>query len=550
MKFAYQRNYLVLLLAFSMLIINSCKKDLDKTPQSQLSDAAFWNTPDDLKGACNYFYLSLPDIYNNINSNWSDDGFANGGANNISDGSRLVTASSGDWDGSYKLIFNCNNLLEKSARVNGDQKLIDRYKGEAMFFRAFAYSQLIKRFGNVPLILRTFDVTDTLSNAHRTARETVLNSIYSDLDFAIANLPSALELAKAEYGRITSGAALALKARVALHEGTLKKFHNLGDPNKDLNIALTASNQIISSTQYGLFKYPAVPDSSYYYLFQYAGEGPANKENILVRLYGENVNNPIVSTNYVGDLGSGNNTTPTRAFMDAFLYKDGLPPDKSPFYHTPTSTLSEFENRDPRLGMMVFNKTHWYYLSPYIPNFAYAPTGYKVRKYFINADFILKKTFIDNIIIRYAEILLINAEANYELNGSISDVDLNKTINLIRDRARIPNLTNAFVNANGLSMRDEIRRERRTELGLEGERRYWDLIRWKTAEIELPKPILGIRYFPSEFPGGGNPRLTPEGFVIVQDVDKRKFNPLRDYLWPLPTRDLGLDLNLTQNPKW
>lgn len=539
-----------LVLILGSIFLNSCVKELNKTPESQLSDAAFWNTTDDLKGACNYFYSYLPGIYDNINANWSDDGYANGGANSISDGSRLVATTSADWNNDYKLIFNCNNLLEKSVRVQGDQKLIDRYKAEARFFRAFAYSELTKRFGDVPLVLRTFDVNDTLTTAHRTSRQLVLNTIYDDLDFAIANLPTASALPKAEYGRITSGAALALKARIALFEGTRKKFHNAGDPTTDLNIAIKASSQLMSSNQYTLFKYAAVPDSSYYYLFQYAGEGSANKENILVRLYGENETNPIVSTNYVGDLGSGNNTTPTRSFMDSFLYKDGLPPNKSPYYKTPVSTMTEFENRDPRLGMMVFNKTHYYYTGPYVPSFAFSPTGYKVRKYFINADFILKKTFIDNIIIRYAEVLLTNAEALYELNGSISDAQLNSTINLIRSRATMPALTNAFVVANGLNMRDEIRRERRTEMGLEGQLRYWDLIRWKTAEIELPKSVLGIRYFPAEFPAGGNPKLTPDGFVIVQDASKRKFNPQRDYLWPLPTRDLGLNLNLTQNPNW
>lgn len=550
MKNQYHQSYLLLLLALVIILAGSCNKELDKVPESQLSDAAFWKTPEDLKNVCNYFYTYLPGIYDNINSNWSDDGYANGGANTISDGSRLVPTTSGDWDNNYKLIFNCNNLLEKSVKVSGDQLLIKRYKGEARFFRAFAYSELIKRFGDVPLILRTFDVTDTLSQAHRIPRQTVLDTIYADLDYAVANLPQASELVQVDYGRITSGAALALKARIALHEGTLKKFHNKGNPAADLTAALTACTEIMNSGQYGLFRYSAIPDSSYYYLFQYTGEGPANKENILVRLYGENMSNPISYTNYVGDLGAGNNTTPTRSFMDAFLYKDGLPPEKSGYYKTPVSTLTEFENRDPRLSMTVFNKTHWYYTSMYVPNFSFAPTGYKVRKYFINQDFINKRSFIDNMIIRYAEVLLIYAEAKYELSGSISDADLDKTINLIRTRATMPALTNAFVTANGLDMREEIRRERRTELGLEGQRRYWDLIRWKTAETELPKAVLGIRYFPAEFPVPVNPRLTPEGFVIVQDASRRKFNAQRDYLWPLPTRDLGLDLNLTQNPNW
>lgn len=532
-----------------MICLNSCEKELDKTPESQLSDADFWNNTEDLKMAANYFYSYIPTIQDNINANWSDDGFANAGPNNISDGSRTVPATSTDWVENYKLIYNCNNLLEKSVRVKGDQKLIDRYKAEASFFRAFAYSNLVKRFGDVPLILRTFDVTDTLNQAHRTARQAVVDVIYSDLDFAVANLQASSALPAAEYGRITSGAALSLKARIALHEGTLKKFHGKGDPAKDLGIAVAASEAVMKSGLYSIFRYAAKPDSSFYYLFQPANEAPVNKEAILVRLYGESLANPIAYHNFPAELGAGSNTTPTKALMDAYLYTDGLPQGKSPLQKTETTTLTQFENRDPRMGMTVFNKTHYYVTSFYLPTLTFAPTGYKVRKYFNTIDFIAKRSFVDNMTIRYAEVLLIYAEAKFELSESISDDDLNKSINLIRSRAKMPALTNAFVTTNGLDMRNEIRRERRIELAVEGQHRYWDLIRWKTAEIELPKLILGARFFANEFEKA-TPKLDAQGYIIVQEAAKRKFNPERDYLWPLPTRDLGLNLSLTQNPLW
>ncbi|WP_316812191.1 RagB/SusD family nutrient uptake outer membrane protein [Pedobacter heparinus] len=532
-----------------MICLNSCEKELDKTPESQLSDADFWNNTEDLKMAANYFYSYIPTIQDNINANWSDDGFANAGPNTISDGSRTVPATSLDWSDNYKLIYNCNNLLEKSVRVKGDQKLIDRYKAEASFFRAFAYSNLVKRFGDVPLILRTFDVTDTLNQVHRTARQTVVDAIYTDLDFAVANLPASSALPVAEYGRITSGAALSLKARIALHEGTLKKFHGKGDPAKDLGIAVTAAETVMKSGLYSIFRYTAKPDSSFYYLFQPANEAPVNKEAILVRLYGESLANPIAYHNFPAELGAGSNTTPTKALMDAYLYTDGLPQGKSPLQKTETTTLTQFENRDPRMGMTVFNKTHYYVTSFYLPTLTFAPTGYKVRKYFNTIDFIAKRSFVDNMTIRYAEVLLIYAEAKFELGGSISDDDLNKSINLIRSRAKMPALTNAFVTTNGLDMRNEIRRERRIELAVEGQHRYWDLIRWKTAETELPKLILGARFFANEFEKA-TPKLDAQGYIIVQEAAKRKFNPERDYLWPLPTRDLGLNLNLTQNPRW
>jgi len=531
---------------FILCFFYGCAKDLDKYPETGVSDASYWKTAADLQNACNYLYLSLKGIGAMTDANRSNDNYGST-PNSISDGSRLAGSTS--WGDKYDLIRSCNNILEKSAGVNADAAIIDRYRGEAHFFRAMAYFDLVKCFGDVPLILRTFDVFDTLMQAHRSPREQVIDSAYADLDFAIAKLPGASAMPAAEYGRITRGAALALKAQLALFEGAWNKFHHAGDAEKHLKIAINASDSIINSGNYGLFTYGANKDSSYYYLFRYEAEGSANKENILVRLYGQNITNDIASHNQSRNLENGQ-VTPTRELMDAYLYMDGLPKDKSPLYKAPVNTLTEFENRDPRMGMTVFNKSVWFISNNYVPTFSLAPTGYKIRKYFITADWGPSKSYVDYIIIRYAEILLINAEAKYELNGSISDADLDRTINLLRARVKMPALTNAFVAANSLDMREEIRRERRIELAVENDFRYWDLIRWKTAEIELPKPVLGARYFPKEQSGITNPRLTADSVVIVQDASKRKFDPKRDYLWPIPLTDLGLDLNLTQNEGW
>jgi hypothetical protein len=115
----------------------------------------------------------------------------------------------------------------------------------------------------------------------------------------------------------------------------------------------------------------------------------------------------------------------------------------------------------------------------------------------------------------------------------------------------MPSLTNSFVTSNGLNMRTEIRTERRIELAMEGGHRYWDLIRWKEAEIELPKPTLGTKLLTAEYQHiTSSIVIDADSFVVVQDASKRSFKPERDYLWPLPTRDLGLNLSLTQNPNW
>lgn len=527
-----------------------CSKRLDTFPETQMSDASFWKNSEDLMIAANRMYDYLPGITNNTNAVWSDDAFGNG-PNSISDGSRTVPTTTGSWSDNYALIRVANNILEKSSKITGDEAGVRRFRGEAYFFRAWAYADLVQKYGDVPLILRTFDVKDTLAQAHRTPRARVIESVFEDLDSAIAGLPPADKIPATQYGRVNSGAALALKSRVGLFEGTRNKYHSLGDPAPLLASALDATEKLMESGLYSLFTYVPKPDSSYFYLFQYAGEGRSNKENILVRLYGENQQNSISYHSYTRSQLEQGQVTPTRSFMDAYLYKDGLPLGESPLQLPQDSTMAEFTNRDTRMGMTVFNKHAWSISSFYKPSFSFTPTGYKIRKYFISDDWTINQSYVDNIIIRYGEILLNYAELKYEINGSISDEDLNKSINLLRARGKVTPLTNASVTQHNLNMRDEIRRERRIELAFEGETRYWDLIRWKLAETLLPETVKGTKLFPSEQENSSTiTKVDSNGFVIVQEGSQRTFDPNRDYWWPLPTRDLGLDKNLTQNPRW
>ena len=529
--------------------LTACSRKLDLTPESTLSDAGFWKSSSDLILACNDLYNNLPVITNNVNAVWADDGYG-AAPNPISDGSRTVPVTDNAFTLPYQLIRRANTILEKSRGITDDATRVRRYRAEAYFFRAFGYSELVKRYGDVPLLLRTFDVFDTLAYPHRTARETVLDTMYRDLDSAAAGLPLASALAGSEYGRITKNAALALKSRMGLMEGTRNKYHSLGNAQKHLNQALTATEELMGFNWHTLFKYTAVPDSSYFYLFQYQGNGAANKENILARLYGVNPTNSISEHNYTRQQLDVGVVTATRAMMDAYLYRDGLPLGQSPMQANQDSTMAEFTNRDPRIAMTVFNKRVWGFTAMWVPTFNTAPTGYKIRKYATSQDWTSQQSFNHHIIMRYGEILLNYAELKYELNGGITDDELDKSINLLRARVNMPNLTNAFVNTNGLNMLNEIRRERRVELAFEGEFRYWDLIRWKTAEIELPKTVKGSKKFPAEHAFIPNSPVDENGFVIVQDATRRSFNVERDYWWPFPTNETGLNPNLDQNDKW
>lgn len=538
----------ITLIPLAALLFFGCTKKLEQTPQTDLSDANFWNNTNDMKLACNYLYTQLPAIDTHTEDVMSADAFGMS-ANTVSDGAWLPPATADSWTNNYALIRACNNILEKSVKVSGDANIINQYLGETRFFRAWAYFDLVKRYGDVPFVNKTLQLTDTLLYGVKTNREVILDSVYADLDFAAAHLPASNTQASEDYGRITSTAALAFTSRVALFEGTRMKFFSQPGYQTHLQKAITASDAIIAAGSNSLFSYAPAPDSSYYYLFQYTGEGQANPENILVRIYGQNLINDISSNNFTRAVLDEGLLMPTSNFTSSYLYTDGLPANKSPYYKTQTNTYTEFENRDPRMAMTIFNIKSWYVTGLYVPTFEYSLTGYRSCKYYIAADWTPNVSYIDNIIIRYAEVLLNNIEARFELNGSVTDLELNATLNLIRARAAMPPLTNGFVLSNGLDMRTEIRRERRIELAFEGFR-YWDLLRWKTAETELPQAITGVRYFPAEQGQLDNPQLTSDSLIIVEEATQRHFKPDRDYLWPIPTQELGLDKNLTPNPNW
>jgi hypothetical protein len=220
-----------------------------------------------------------------------------------------------------------------------------------------------------------------------------------------------------------------------------------------------------------------------------------------------------------------------------------------------TSYNTILDNRDPRVGFSYFRAGDVAYQGPWIPKTSLGiRTAIAPKKGFSTVDqTITNAATTDRILIRYAEVLLILAEAKYELNGSISDADLNLTVNALRTRVGFtPKLTNAFVTANNLSMREEIRRERSVELAMEGFR-YDDLIRWKIAETVLPKELLGAKFIAAEWVGTspGSLNLNADKVLIVETAATRTFRPDRDYLYPVPINEISLSNgNVVQNPNW
>ena len=555
----------------SVFAFGSC--DLDRFPETDMADTNFWQTESDLKGACNELYSLLAfnknqssgnkDQKDNDNRYWYDNRADDiwTGSNDVSNGHRTVPNTSNDWSQPYIRIQMANIILEKAADMNLTEEVKNRYFAEARFFRAYYYFKLLKTYGEVPLITKAFkEITDPDLLKGRDSREDVLTQIYDDLDFAIQWLPSRAKLTAKDYGRATSGSAQALKARIGLYEGTRCKFHNYGDANKHLQIAVIASEACMAQG------YSLYPD--YYKLFLEDGQGAGNKEGVWIKVYGKTSDGANIQT-HNNSRQLENTYAPTRNLIDMYLCADGLPYGKSPLVSKDEQSFNEvLENRDPRLGMTVYKVGEPAYKGIF-QAYAFGRTAYNFKKGYSQTDWDSNGgAVIDKMLIRYAEVLLNYAEAKYELNGSISDDDLEKTINVIRHRAGFEvKLTNAFVTANGLDMRGEIRRERSVELAGEGFR-YDDLIRWKTAETVLPKAIMGARFTLSKatyLDANGNEKemdewnpeiestlpLDADKRLVMEEAKFRTFNPQRDYLYPVPLNEISLSNgNVKQNPNW
>ena len=541
---------LTILLSF---IFTGCEKTLDLTPKDQISDASFWKNSDQFKLAANDFYYSLQEAPNYTDRN-SDIAFGPG-PNAVSNGSYLATANSDVWDNAYRGIRGTNYLLEK-AEESELGEAIDRWVGEASFFRAYFYWNLVKNFGGVPLITKSLDVTSEELYSPRSSQQDIIDFILSELDKAVSVLPKQSELSEAEVGRVTRGAALALKARAALYQGTWMKYHAGANASSYFAASIEAAGELISSEEYELYRQDG--DASYKYLFILRGDD--SKEVILARRYFLD----RITHNWTRELWF-NAMVPTKNLADLYLATDGLPIENSPLFKGYEELGSEFKNRDPRMAMtfivpgsQIFaDGGVWATTYPGFTGTNATRTGYMLRKFLDETiDATQFQGSYDFKEFRYGEILLILAEALYEQDGQIADDDLNRTVNLLRQRAGMPALTNALVTGNGLNMLTELRRERTVELAFEGFRRE-DLRRWGVAETVMPQAIRGVKFVGTEYEErypnleiGQDIRVDGNGFIVVEAASSRRFLS-KHYLNPLPLQQIQLSKGtLEQNPGW
>lgn len=256
------------LLAALLLPMTSCSLNME--PESTMTDVAYWKTEGNLRGACNRFYEQMNgnnDLGTGFSHDYRSDELSNNGrANSVSSGSWLVPSTDGAWTDAYWRIFIANNIIEKAPRADVTEDVLNRYLAEARFFRAFFYFELVKKYGDVPLLLKAINTTtDPDIMMPRTPRAEVIAQVYDELEFAVKWLPYIDHTDK--WGRASSDADLAMIARVGLYEGTHAKFHNTGyDSKSNLKKSIDAAEKLIATDRFELY-----PDFSE--LFQIEAEG-------------------------------------------------------------------------------------------------------------------------------------------------------------------------------------------------------------------------------------------------------------------------------------
>lgn len=513
-----------------VFVIAGCKKDLlDTIPNDRLSTDVFWKTENDAKLSVNAIYPFLDGA--NI---FAWDGTSGIGHTNapfqvealLEQGvyDALNSRVLNEWNNAYSGIEASNFVLDNIDKVqSANTVLMNQFKGEAKALRAYQYIKLAAFYGDVPLVTKSINIEEG-RQLSRTPVSQIWDFIDKELVEAAALLPATY--VAADKGRVTKGAALALKARADLLAGRYQ-------------LAADAAKQVMDLNIYNL--YPQFAK-----LFSYAAEN-----NVEVILNKEFIKD-IYPVNVFGSMApysqknSNNTYVPTKKLVDSYSMSNGKA------ISDPTSGFdpnNPYANRDPRLRYSIFVSGD---ILPDGKTFRPEPnsgtsdavgntylattTGFVLKKYINPEDYVNPtNNGINIILLRYSEVLLTYAEARIELNQI--DPTVFAAINKVRQRGdvNLPPISNTLTQA---QLRDAVRRERTVELAFEG-LHTWDIRRWKTAEILMPGAVLGMTYL-------ANGQLT----TIKVPAFERVFDKNRHYLWPVPQKERQLNPNLTQNPGW
>ena len=581
-----------------LVIMTSCKKSLDTKPLDEFSSVNTWNDPALVKAFLNDIYRSISNPANGgdgvlkgefvdeLHDQWYS--FFN--FNN----SLLTSDDLADWDNFHETwddlyinIRKCNILLEKIDGVPVDKITKDGIRGEGLFLRAFFYHQLTSLYGGVPIVTKSYQLTDSF-NVKRNTYPDCIQFISNELDTAAELLP--LVQSGANNGRVTKGAALALKSRVLLYAASDLHANNnpifSGYSNPELlgysednrqarwQAAKDAAKAVIDMGVYSLFKGNPGPSDPIVQNLMDIFLVKNTQEDIFVRYF-------VANQRYDGQvnnlpLASGPNgwhlygeDTPTGEMVDDFEMSDGTRFD----WNDPVKATEPYKNRDPRFYADILYEGMKYKQRPPdvvgldplgviqvgvwqvwnsatnsmvevqgldtrnspIEGFNAGYTGYYLRKFIDPAvDGIYFRQDVPWRYFRYAEILLNYAEACIELN---QDAEARIYLNMIRKRAGMPDITES-----GTALKIRYRNERRIELAFE-DHRFYDVRRWLIG-IEAYKQFSGVKVLYKLNPDKSTaiiPTITPYVFQKCAWLDKA-------YFFPISRDEMNKNSLLIQNP--
>lgn len=620
--------------------LHACNDDfMERYPLDVPTDNAFWTSESDLKLFLNKFYpiwikghyngwsdgnylyplpvkgspLAYGDVYSD-NAVRTGNEFSELGENN-----RIPTGSGASNNGwVWSDLRNVNYFLTHYTKANLPKETLDKYAGEAYFFKSWEYYRKVMIFGDVPWLTRELNTDSEELYMARTPRAEVMDSILLCINKAVAGLP---EKGKEESGRLNKDMANFLKARICLFEGTYRKYHTeLGlDGTKFLKECETACEALLG--KYSL--YQGDGETSYYKMFTVKGVNAfsGNPEVILGRTYIPDEYGNAFQRYYHQNNSNRQAMGATRGFLEEYLCADGRPIyvggsegnyEVNPLFKG-YGMWKELDNRDPRLTQTVCRPGEYVTIfnngsidlanGIEYPNISYSSSGSTVTGYRFIKHWMGDQEEMDAVTngvqaaieFRYGELLLMYAEAEYELNGTLTQQQADMTINALRERAgydfnayptakltvgqepadpRLDKIYREKLDYTVSPLLREIRRERRVELAMEN-RRYEDLMRWKAGNL-FTVPLRGMKFteemqalydgsHTDRLNGGSAAKITidkdvyldEEGYIICYPKSPYKQTikgclPWHDYryLWPVPAEEIRLNPNLVQNPGW
>lgn len=569
-------------MAIAALALAGCDNLLDQSPKDQFSNDNFWTSEDNVEIFANSFYDEFTGYgssgsgvfyFPTLNDNQASNGFTEWTY-------KTIPSSISLWSDSYKYLRRANLMIEKIPGISGmGEAAKNNWLGFARLFRAYEHYQLVRAFGDIVYVDKVLDVSasdkDLYLYGERKDRDEVMDKVLEDLNFAVANITGN----SSSRVLVNAAVAQAIKAEICLYEGTFCKYRSSSDGQKApdpsraekyLNEAKTACLAIMGNPMYSL-------NSSYianYNSLDLAG----NEEMILYKkyVYGVMAHSTIDYT-----CSSTMQSGMTKAAFDSFLFLDGKPLastscDKSDHPVKDAdgqwSIAAMLEVRDPRLSACVdpvlMYKGHGYVRFGMGSMETTSSTGYGVLK-FDNSTLELShrnntgSNETDGPILWLAEVYLDYAEACAEL-GSITQSDLDNSVNKLRTRAGMPAMT---VNpdsdpANNMGVSNiiwEIRRERRVELMYDNNDRYWSLIRWhqldKLDVDKYPEQMRGA-YVKDDAAAGTaqGPAIDSDGYINARPAGKERSYDAKYYLYPIPSGQIDLyeaeGKTLSQNFGW